>query len=225
MCAFLKRLWLAVLLLPLALHAEPVRVTTHYEGKVAVNQAAFPALGIDLSNTWGDVPYSITMSSLLDTSLPGADRLGVLEAFGQEVQLSITIAGQTFDYSGPTLRTYAGSNGRQYFHGVDIALGDERLWLYSLTGAGVVGDRITGLPLIPRDMATDTGAGIWTSFELSHSTSNSLMAGAEYSSLQVVSLVPEPAQGKLALAGLLALGLLGVRSRLKPATVRQDSLA
>ncbi|VXC24956.1 hypothetical protein [Massilia sp. 9I] len=210
MPALLKRLWFALLLLPLTLHAEPVRVATHYQGSMSVDRQVFPALGIDLSDSSRDVPYSITMSSLLDTSLPGANSLGVLEAFGQEVSLTLMIDRQTFEYAGPTLRTYAGTTGRYFYHGVDIALGEDRLWLYSITGTYPGIDRITGKPLIPRELDSDDG--IWTSFELSYSNRNSLMGGVDYSSLQVISLVPEPAQGRLALAGLLVLGLVSVRT-------------
>lgn len=209
----------ALLALPLAAAAEPVRIVSHSQGMLYPEQQALGALELIAPvRDPVDVPFSLQLDSLIDPASPDfvASAYGVRDRSSM-VSLSFQVGDLALSYAGPARASIIRYSDGQYQHSLSFTHNFYNVSLTHIFNAdpALLGDGF----LAPRSFSSDDGAQ--AVFELGVSQSNpdgpsfpSVSVRPEFAALSVTSPVPEPAPASLFALGLLACALpLGRRLR------------
>jgi hypothetical protein len=228
----LTRLLFPVLLalpfsLPQAGAAEPVRVTTHLAGQMSPQPFILEKMGLGdyYNHPGGLLPFSLTINNVFDPDAIGPSLCAVdrCEDYSTPVSFTFTLDGKTLDFTDNDGVARVASDSSFYMNSVSYLTQDYPAvsgnyyvsidtWLSGPAGS------FAGNVLAPQDVHSTpdiTGSVTFSALPVDSEvpgfyTVNGVVNSA---SLQVVSVVPEPAGTGMLAAGLAVLALAGRRSR------------
>jgi hypothetical protein len=208
-CAAILALALA---LPSTVSAAPTTVTSATRGTAVPYYLTLHNLGWDYTNDPGNpVPYELSISAVFDPDDPtNSVWQGDMSQYRSDITVSFRLGTDLFTYSGPGVARLLYGSG-PYAMSVEYpnsALTEFTHWFAAPNGA------LTGDPLLPREL--DSADGLTSRLDITTWPSNpdapgrwSMSGTPSFTSLTVISAVPEPAS-----AISLVLGLLPIAANL-----------
>lgn len=210
-----------LLVLPCMAKADTVEITSMSRGTIQPDHAFLALLGISSPVGDGTLPYSLKISSFVDTAAPGyyEERFGsVAGTDATQVGVDITFGDQSFHYAGQG-GTFLSAQKYGYTQGVYFSLPQSPSIEFSATH--FVG--MPALPLSPWSLDNvgplDFNLGAYLSAKPDQNSPGAtvgLEGEVASFSIQAVSPIPEPAPATLLAGGLALLMWHAVRRRFRP---------
>jgi hypothetical protein len=112
---------LLFLIVPLAVHAEPVTVSSQSSGTISPHPVILERFGLDYWHYDGpDLAYTLSLRSTFDSDKVLDDGVGQLFISGAEVSMSLEIDGHSYAYSGDGVTRVRAYESGGYLHEISF---------------------------------------------------------------------------------------------------------